>query len=202
MVRGLVTFDISTSRLACPHDLIHDIRQIKRIVRGTHLPWQFCTAAVGVAALMVLAACNGGGSNAMPPVQGPPPPPPPPPTAQTQFADATASSGIDYVNELTAWPALPDVAIAAPSAVATGDYDNDGDIDILIVRGDAAANLLYRNIGNLVFEEVAMAAGIGNTKSAGENYYHSGAMFADLLVLPALYIMLTRKRISPTDTAR
>jgi len=30
----------------------------------------------------------------------------------------------------------------------------------------------------------------------------SGAMFADLLVLPALYIMLTRKRISTTDSAR
>lgn len=67
-----------------------------------------------------------------------------------------------------------------PSSAAAGDYDNDGDIDLFIVRGDIGPNLLYRNAGNLFFEEVADAAGVAFTRSATENYAHGGAMFADL----------------------
>ena len=67
-----------------------------------------------------------------------------------------------------------------PSGAAAGDYDDDGDIDLFIVRGNAGPNLLYRNTGNLVFEEVAGEAGIAFTKSASENYSHSSPAFADL----------------------
>lgn len=69
---------------------------------------------------------------------------------------------------------------ATAGAAAAGDYDNDGDVDLLIARGNVGPNLLYRNIGGLVFEDVASGAGIAYTKSANENYRHSGAMFADL----------------------
>jgi len=126
----------------------------------------------------ILTACSGGGNDngVMPPVQGPPPPPP----IQSRFTDATASSGINhtngYVNETNPF----DVAIIASSGAAAGDYDSDGDIDIFVVRGDMGPNLLYRNTGNLVFDEVAVAAGIAYTKSATENFHHSGPMFADL----------------------
>ena len=63
---------------------------------------------------------------------------------------------------------------------AAGDYDDDGDIDLFIVRGDSGPNLLYRNTGNLVFEEVAAGAGLAFTKSPLENYRHSSPAFADL----------------------
>ena len=129
----------------------------------------------------MLAGCNNSSydSTAAPPVQAPPPTPPPPPS-QKQFADATASSGINYTNGFVNLLNPVDVLIIAPSGVAAGDYDDDGDIDIFIVRGDIGPNLLYRNAGNLVFEEVAVDAGIAYTKSATENYHHSGPMFADL----------------------
>ena len=138
--------------------------------------------AAVVALSVLLTACNSGGydESVAPPVQGPPPPPSPPPPPQSQFADATASSGINYTNGFINVTNPPDVVIIAPSGVAAGDYDDDGDIDIFIVRGDMGPNLLYRNTGNLVFDEVAVAAGIAYTKSATENYHHSGPMFADL----------------------
>ena len=150
------------------------------------MSWRSHPAAIGVAAVVALSvlltACNSGGydDSVAPPVQGPPPPPSPPPPPQSQFADATASSGINYTNGFINVTNPPDVVIIAPSGVAAGDYDDDGDIDIFIVRGDMGPNLLYRNTGNLVFDEVAVAAGIAYTKSATENYHHSGPMFADL----------------------
>ncbi len=126
---------------------------------------------------LLMTACGGysGGGSAPPP-----PPSPPPPPAQEQFTDATRASGIDYTNGLITGTSPAEVAVIAPSGAAAGDYDGDGDIDLFIVRGDIGPNLLYRNTGNLVFEEVAAAAGLAFTKSATENYRHSGPMFADI----------------------
>ena len=125
-----------------------------------------------VAILTSMSACGGGnggnnGSSRPPPVQ-------------ISFVDATAASGIDYVNGFATAVSHVMIPRIAPSGVASGDYDQDGDIDLFIVRGDIGPNLLYRNTGNLVFEEVAAAAGIAFTKSATENYRHSGPMFADM----------------------
>ena len=84
----------------------------------------------------------------------------------------TAASGIDYEtgNDLQ----------IAPSAAAAGDYDDDGDIDLFIVRGDIGPNLLYRNDGDLVFVDVAMDAGIAYTAGPEENYRHSAPAFGDM----------------------
>ena len=48
------------------------------------------------------------------------------------------------------------------------------------MRGDVGPNRLYRNAGNLAFEDVASQAGVAFTKSATENYRHAGPMFADI----------------------
>lgn len=92
----------------------------------------------------------------------------------------TASSGINYANGYLGMPPAIGYDVMAPAGVAAGDYDNDGDIDLFIVRGDIGPNLLYRNIGDLVFEDVAIQAGIAFTKSPTENYRHAGPMFADI----------------------
>lgn len=73
----------------------------------------------------------------------------------------------------------PLVTIAVGGA-AGGDYDNDGDIDLFVVRGDVGPNLLYRNDGNNTFTDVAAAAGVQFTRSATENWRHSGPTFADM----------------------
>ena len=96
------------------------------------------------------------------------------------FTDMTAASGISFTVGFLQPLSNPEVAMILPSGVAAADYDDDGDIDLFIVRGDRGPNLLYRNTGNLVFEDVAAEAGVAFTKSPLENYRHSSPAFADL----------------------
>lgn len=145
-------------------------------------------AKTGIVAIaIIMSACGGGSSGPGATVAAPTPattasptPPPPTPVATTTFADVTAGSGISYQTGYVIPLENEHVERIATSAAAAGDYDNDGDIDLFIVRGDIGPNLLYRNDGNLAFQEVAASAGLAFTKSTTENYRHSGATFADI----------------------
>ncbi|MDX1563166.1 MAG: VCBS repeat-containing protein, partial [Gammaproteobacteria bacterium] len=134
--------------------------------------------ACGVA---VLAACGGGGGGAPTPAPVPTPLPEPAPLPGVrQFVDATAASGIGFDIGYTRLQPNPDVERIATGGVAAGDYDNDGDVDLFVTRGDIGPNLLYRNNGLGVFTDVAAAAGIAFTATATENYRHTGPAFADM----------------------
>jgi hypothetical protein len=114
----------------------------------------------------------------------------PPARAATTFVDVTGPSNINF--EFGFGPrALTTAAgnegalarqilLASAGGAAAGDYDNDGDVDLFVVRGDRGPNLLYRNEGGLVFVDVAARAGLAYTKSVNENYAHSGPTFADM----------------------
>ncbi|MFT4605147.1 MAG: hypothetical protein ACI9W4_001886 [Rhodothermales bacterium] len=66
------------------------------------------------------------------------------------FEDISATSGIDVD--------------AAAASLAFGDFDADGLIDVFFpVEGDT--DLLYRNVGGGVFEDVSGRAGIGGSKT-------------------------------------
>ena len=137
---------------------------------------------MSVGLFFLAAGCGGGGdANPSPPIQPPlpPPPPPPPPPVSTLFIDATEEAGIQYQHGYLNPPDLKDLEEFG-GGVAAGDYDGDGLVDLFIVRGDIGPNLLYRNLGNNVFEDVAMSAGVAHTKSSSENYRHSGPAFADV----------------------
>ena len=102
-----------------------------------------------------------------------------------QFTDATGASGISFPRGYL--PTGVDSAFAQDAdvrefggGVAAGDYNNDGLVDLFIVRGDIGPNLLYRNKGDSTFEDVAAEAGVAYTKSATENYRNSGPGFADM----------------------
>ncbi len=137
---------------------------------------------VGLIACMPLAAsllvgCGGGGGGVADP--GAASTPPVSQAPQPWFVDATAASGIYYEVAFT----LPQTDVMHEityGGAAAGDYDGDGDIDVFIVRGDAAPNLLYENVGNLSFVDVAAEAGLAYTRSTTENYAHSGPVFADM----------------------
>ncbi len=152
-------------------------RKAQTLARKKHTLGAFGT-------MIMMAACGGGGSTSpqtSAPVAGgggggtdtPPP--------VAKFTDVTETSGIAYENGFRQPLALWDLdVVATAGAAAAGDYDADGDVDVFIVRGDIGPNLLYRNIGDLVFEEVAEAAGVAYTRSPTENYRHAGTMFADI----------------------
>jgi hypothetical protein len=129
-----------------------------------------------IAIVVIVAACGGGPGKAQSPAQVQPVPP----TEAGRYVDVTSSAGIDFINGFVDVLTPPDMAGVASSGAASGDYDNDGDIDLFIVRGDIGPNLLYRNTGNMVFEEVANAAGVAFTESSTTNHTHSGPMFADV----------------------
>lgn len=66
------------------------------------------------------------------------------------FEDISATSGIDLD--------------ASAASLAFGDFDADGLVDVFFpVEGDT--DLLYRNLGGGVFEDVSGRAGIGGTKT-------------------------------------
>jgi len=137
----------------------------------------FRYSVLGVSALFLNAACGGGGGASepnTPPVVTVP--------AATGYVDATTLSGIGfqhgYLLVLTN-RFERDVQLFA-GGVAAGDCDQDGDVDLFIVRGDIGPNLLYLNDGNGVFSETAQNAGLAYTKTATENYRHSGPTFADM----------------------
>jgi hypothetical protein len=68
-------------------------------------------------------------------------------TGKGRFEDVTDASGLSGAGTK-----------GYPQGVATGDYDNDGDVDVLVTNyGD---NVLYRNEGNGRFTNVTAGAGV------------------------------------------
>jgi tetratricopeptide (TPR) repeat protein len=61
---------------------------------------------------------------------------------QGRFQDATAASGLADAGPAT----------GRGGAVAVGDYDNDGFVDLLLASGAGSAPVMYRNQGDGVFE--------------------------------------------------
>ncbi len=62
-------------------------------------------------------------------------------------------------------------------ALAWGDYDDDGDMDVYIAN-DADQNFLYRNNGNGTFTDVSLTAGVGFSED-GEAENGMGVDFGD-----------------------
>jgi len=135
--------------------------------------------AFGILGLMLTVACGGGGDPPPPPSPPPAPPPPEPEPIGLRFSDVTQSSGVSYQHAYL-FPTPASEPEEFGGGVASGDYDNDGMVDLFVLRGDIGPNLLYRNLGGNAFEEVGEAAGVAYTKSANENYRHSGPAFADV----------------------
>ncbi|MDG2175096.1 MAG: CRTAC1 family protein [Gammaproteobacteria bacterium] len=92
-----------------------------------------------------------------------------------QFTEVSQSAGIDYSHGFAISNTGPSHDRRTNAAgVAAGDYDRDGWVDLYVVRGTIGANLLYRNLGNGMFEETAAEAGVNLT-----NQESSAATFAD-----------------------
>lgn len=101
-----------------------------------------------------------------------------------RFVDVTAESGIDTTEY--------------GIGVATGDYDNDGRVDLYLAN--YGRNQLLRNLGDGRFVDVTDAAG------AGDEQWSSGASFVDydadgwldLYVVNYLAVTLANHQVCPT----
>lgn len=148
---------------------------------------RFCGAFAACASMLALSACGGGGSspaatstNAS---ASPTPSPAPavatlPAGANTSFADRTAAMGIAHSFGFSA--GLNPMVAQFAGGAASGDIDNDGDLDVFVARGDSGPNLLYVNQGGAGFQERAGPAGLAFTLGGATNGRHSGPTFADL----------------------
>lgn len=83
------------------------------------------------------------------------------------FTDVASKAGAAY-NE--------DGDVEAGMGTDFGDYDNDGDLDIVVGHFQWESNTLYRNEGNGFFSDVTFAAGLG---VASLNYLTFGIGFFD-----------------------
>ena len=72
------------------------------------------------------------------------------------------------------------------TGIATGDYDNDGDVDIYITNVDA--NVLLQNDGAGHFTDVTHIAGVGSTKWSASSAFFDMDKDGDLDLFVANYI--------------
>jgi hypothetical protein len=93
----------------------------------------------------------------------------PPPPAPIRFTDVTAASGIAFVNATGAPDRKDYIFEVKGGGVAALDYDNDGWTDLLFSRGSSMERwrrgenpgpILYRNRGDMRFEDVTRKAGL------------------------------------------
>lgn len=132
-----------------------------------------------LSAVTFMSAC-GGGSNAPAPVTPTSPSNPTPPTGVSNkpFTDATTASNINhgfgYTDDFMQMPRH------FAGGAASGDIDGDGDIDLVIARGNTGPNLVYLNNGSAQFTEAGAAAGLALPDSGLQNYKMSGPTLADI----------------------
>jgi hypothetical protein len=72
------------------------------------------------------------------------------------FTDVTASSGINHLQHPRN---APGAGLFRTGGAAAGDFDNDGWIDLYVTRLNGR-DLLYRNLGDGTFQDVAVSAGL------------------------------------------
>src|SRR5688572_31315433 len=93
----------------------------------------------------ILGGCGGGGSGDDGGQPAQPPAAPPAAPAGPQFSNITNSTNIRFVHRIV--NATNSKAELLAGGAAAGDYDDDGDLDLYVVRGNSGPNLLYRNDG-------------------------------------------------------
>ncbi len=96
-------------------------------------------------------------------------------TGRTGFTLLTPSqTGIAFTNLLDEAAAAANRVLLNGSGVATGDFNNDGRVDLYFC-GLNQSNVLYQNLGNWRFRDATREAGLALT-----NRFYRGAVFAEL----------------------
>ncbi len=86
----------------------------------------------------------------------------------------SSQTNISFTNDITEEELSENRHYLNGSGVAAGDIDGDGLVD-LYFAGLKNANKLYRNIGDMQFEDITEVSGV-----AHQDHYSTGAVFADI----------------------
>lgn len=98
------------------------------------------------------------------------------------FTDVTSAAGFHHQHGVES---PLGGALLMAGGVAAGDYDRDGWVDLYVVRRGPGGNMLYRNLGDGTFEDVAPAAGVavsGDLANGPTFVDLDGDGFLDLLI--------------------
>ncbi len=139
-----------------------------------------------IACSTAISACGGSGgssngqagaaSQSTPQVSNPTQPDPQPATQSLTFKEQAASRGLGFSSDFSAdYMQMPR---HFAGGAASGDIDGDGDIDLVVVRGDTQANLLFINDGGIFTERAMPALALPNGGTS--NYKLSGPTLADI----------------------
>ena len=95
------------------------------------------------------------------------------------FTDVTLTSGVIDVTSTS------NILDSFGSGASIADFDNDGDLDVFVGTEFGLTNLLYQNLGNNQFQEVAVALGINSTYKNRAALWldYDGDQLLDLLLL-------------------
>ena len=95
------------------------------------------------------------------------------------FTDVTLTSGVIDVTSTS------NILDSFGSGASIADFDNDGDLDVFVGTEFGLTNLLYQNLGNNQFQEVALALGINSTYKNRAALWldYDGDQLLDLLLL-------------------
>ena len=137
-----------------------ELRSLNKIAKTPGTPFLLAFTMFAMSFVLVGSCNTGSGSNNS--------------TNNTfSFTDVTNQSGLSYTHSFqSGGPANEPQRISG--GVAAGDYDNDGWVDLYAIAGDGGTNLLFRNLGNGTFQNVANSAGVAVSGVIG-----AGPTFAD-----------------------
>lgn len=87
---------------------------------------------------------------------------------------SSRQTGITFQNKITEEEIAENRHYMNGSGVAAGDIDGDGLVDLYFAKLNGS-NKLYKNLGNMKFEDITDRAGV-----AHNGYYSTGVVFADI----------------------
>ncbi len=95
--------------------------------------------------------------------------------AELTFSNRTDAANLGFMHQNQSVDPEFEMPVSMSAGVASGDIDNDGDIDLYMARGNVFPNALLINNGNGIFTDIAENAGV-----ALPNQLHGGPVFADI----------------------
>ena len=126
---------------------------------------------LAIVCICLMCGCGGGGGSGG---SNPAPVNPPPPQEPVDVVRFSRSTETGLARRFSLDIGRAKEVRKLSGGVAAGDYDGDGDTDLVVVGGNADTNRLFRNRGDGTFDDVSESAGVDF------RHWGSGPAFGDI----------------------